>query len=59
MTNRIYQFETDNRDLSETWLHLPDGTIVQVDPIKLFQNALENAVHVFAEVEVKVTFKEN
>lgn len=33
----------DNRDLSETWLNLPNGQVVEVNPIDLAINALENA----------------
>ena len=39
----ITKFDIDNRDLNTTWLHLEDGTIVEVDPMELFKNALENA----------------
>jgi len=34
--------ELDNRDQSETWLWLEDGSRVEVDPIELFENLLEN-----------------
>ena len=42
-TTRITDFELDNRDQNCTWLHLPDGTVVEVDPVELFRNMLENA----------------
>ena len=42
MTKRVLPIGTDNRDMSETWLTLPDGTVVDVDPVELFKNALEN-----------------
>jgi len=34
--------EIDNRDDRTTWLHLEDGSYVEVDPIELFINMLEN-----------------
>ncbi len=39
---RITNYETDNRDTSETWLELEDGTVVEVYPQELFYNAIEN-----------------
>ncbi len=42
-TTRVTEFDIDNRDVNCTWLHLKDGTIVEVDPVELFRNALENA----------------
>ena len=42
MTERVLPIETDNRDVTCTWLTLPDGTVVDVDPVELFKNALEN-----------------
>ena len=38
------QYEIDNRDLGTTWLTLPDGTTLEVNPWKLLSNAIENAI---------------
>jgi hypothetical protein len=38
----VGDYETDNRDPSETWLRLDEGKTVRVDPTALFYNALEN-----------------
>ena len=36
-------YDIDNRDISTTWLQLPNNTYVEVDPWELVLNALENA----------------
>lgn len=38
----IQPIQIDNRDPCTTWLTLPDGTIVEVDPADLFVNMVEN-----------------
>lgn len=35
-------YVTDNRDISETWLHTPEGLTIEVRPADLFRNVLEN-----------------
>lgn len=37
------EFQIDNRDIGTTWLTLPDGNHIEVDPWELLENALENA----------------
>ena len=34
--------EVDNRDSETTWLHLEDGTHIEVNPRELYINSLEN-----------------
>jgi hypothetical protein len=36
------QYTTDNRDISETWLHTPEGLTIEVRPADLVRNVLEN-----------------
>lgn len=38
------EYETDSRDKELTVIKLPDGTMVEVNPIELFMNMLENNV---------------
>lgn len=35
-------YVTDNRDISETWLHTQAGLTIEVRPADLFRNMLEN-----------------
>lgn len=42
MTISSDQYETDNRDLSTTWIKLPDGQVVEVLPWDLVRNCIEN-----------------
>lgn len=61
MSERITQYETDNRDVNTTWLTLPDGTVVEVDPIELFRNAMENVsegVGLMASLSIKNLLEE-
>ena len=37
------EFQIDNRDISTTWLTLPDGNYIEIDPWEILSNALENA----------------
>jgi len=36
--------ESDNRESDTTWLHLEDGTYIEVNPAELFSNMIENNV---------------
>lgn len=36
-------YTIDNRDPSETWLHLPNGDIVVIDIVDLIRNTVENS----------------
>ena len=42
MSERITPVNTDNRDVTETWLEIFDDLYVVVNPTELFFNALEN-----------------
>ena len=42
MTLPVEVTEVDNRDLTETWLHLNDEQHVRVNPMELFCNAVAN-----------------
>jgi len=50
---RMDEYGTDNHGLNETWLVLPSGLVVEVSPISLMRNALENLPEDIAEEQLK------
>ncbi len=42
--NKLTIQRVDNRDTSTTWLWLNDTDYVEVDPLDLFDNAIENSL---------------
>ena len=54
--------ETDNRDINTTKLYLSDGNYIEIDPIELMENAIENTdnptlMHQFKTYELTGIFK--
>lgn len=49
---------TDNRDLNTTDLILSDGQRIEVDPVSLILNALENHGHILAYEIVRDVLKD-
>lgn len=39
---RHTEYKIDNRDTTETWLHLKDEAIVSVNPFELVLNVIQN-----------------
>ena len=35
-------YDVDNRDIRTTWLTLSDETYLEIDPVEIMDNALEN-----------------
>lgn len=44
---RYRDYETDNRDMGETWLHIEDVGTVEVRPEDLYHNAVECAYDIY------------
>ncbi len=44
--------EVDNRDSRTTWLWISPQQYVEVDPIELIQNMIENCAHVITDPEI-------